>query len=136
MRIKDIMQTNLFVLHEDDKLNDASDIMKLKKIRHIPIVDKKHRLIGLVTHKDLLSALAFKSGSIQIKEIMNKEIKAVEPDIPLKGAIDVMIVNKFGCLPVVDANRKLIGIVTEFDLLKTLYEVSSMPNDFYIKSAL
>ena len=136
MRIKDIMQTNLFVLHEDDKLKDVTDVMKLEKIRHIPIVNKNHILIGLVTYKDLLRALALKPGNIQIKEIMKKEVKAVEPDTPLKGAIDVMIVNKFGCLPVVDAHRKLIGLVTEFDLLKTLYEITAMPDDFYIKSGL
>ena len=132
MHIKDMMKTDLFVLNENDTIKNASDIMKLEKIRHIPIVDKDYRLVGLVTHRDLLRALAFKPGSIQIKEIMRKEVKAVGPDTPLKGAIDVMIVNKFGCLPVVDANRKLLGIVTEIDLLKTLYDISTMPSDFYI----
>ena len=131
MHIKDMMKTNLFVLNENDTIKDASDIMKLEKIRHIPIVDTQHRLIGLVTHRDLLYASAFKSGTIQIREIMKEEVKAVQPDTPLKGAIDVMIVNKFGCLPVVDANRKLLGIITEFDLLKALYEQTPMPAGFY-----
>ena len=132
MRIKDMMKTDLFVLNENDTIKDASDIMRLEKIRHIPIVDAQHRLIGLVTHRDLIGALVKKLENFPVKNIMQKEVKAVEPDTPLKGAIDVMIINKFGCLPVVDADRKLIGIVTEIDLLKTLYEITAMPTDFYV----
>lgn len=135
MRIKDIMNTYLFALKENDSLSDASDVMKLEKIRHIPIVDDDYKLIGLVTHKDLIRAIAKKHSPILIREIMRKNVKAVEPETPLKGAIEVMILNKFGCLPVVDNDRKLIGIVTEIDLLKFLYETLKLPDDFYIKTS-
>ena len=131
MRVKDIMQTNLFVLFEEDKVSSIFELMKMKKIRHIPIVDKHYKLIGLITYREIIDALVRKSGNSQIKDIMIKEVKAVEPETPLKGVLDVMIVNKFGCLPVVDSSRKLIGIITEIDLLKTLYEISTMPADFY-----
>jgi CBS domain-containing protein len=129
MRIKDIMKTDLFVLEEEARLKDAADIMKLEMIRHIPVVDKNFKLVGLVTHRSLLSVLARRKENFLIKDIM---IKAVEPETPLKGAIDVMIVNKFGCLPIIDNTRKLIGIVTEIDLLKILYENITMPSDFYV----
>ncbi len=131
MLIKDIMKTDLFVLKEDDHLKDASEIMKLKKIRHIPVVDSNNTLVGLVTYKDFLKAIAHSKESFLIKDIMTTEVKAVEPETPLKGAIEVMIINKFGCLPVVDNKRRLLGIVTEIDLLKTLYDISTMPADFY-----
>jgi len=125
------MKTDLFVLKEDDHLKDASEIMKLKKIRHIPVVDSNNTLVGLVTYKDFLKAIAHSKESFLIKDIMTTEVKAVEPETPLKGAIEVMIINKFGCLPVVDNKRRLLGIVTEIDLLKTLYDISTMPADFY-----
>lgn len=133
MRIKDIMNTDLFTLNEDDTISDVADVMKLKKIRHIPVVDKNYTLVGLVTHRDLISALAGKIEKLSVKNIMQKEVKAVLSDTPLKGAMEVMILNKYGCLPVVGNDRKLLGIVTEIDLLKVLYEMSSMPSDFYIK---
>ena len=131
MKIKDIMKTDLFTLHENDTISDVSEVMKFKKIRHIPIVSDHYHLVGLVTHRDLLIGLAKKPSLVYVKDIMNKNVKAIEPETPLKGAIDVMIVNKFGCLPVVDKHRKLIGLVTEIDLLKMLYEVTGLPKDFY-----
>ena len=131
MIIKDVMKTDLFVLEEEARLKDAADMMKLERIRHIPVVDKNFKLVGLVTHRSLLSVLAKRKENFLIKDIMTKDVKAVEPETPLKGAIDVMIVNKFGCLPVVDNTRKLIGIVTEIDLLKTLCEMTPMPEGFY-----
>ncbi len=134
MRIKDIMKTDLFVLEEEARLKDAADMMKLERIRHIPVVDKNFKLVGLVTHRGLLSVLARRKENFLIKDIMIKDVKAVEPETPLKGAIEVMIVNKFGCLPVIDNTRKLIGIVTEIDLLKTLYDITPMPEDFYTTS--
>jgi len=50
----------------------------------------------------------------------------------LKGAIEVMILNRFGSMPVVDNYGKLLGMVSDLDLLKRLYSISEMPDDFYI----
>lgn len=134
MYIQDIMNTYLFTLSEDDTISDASDVMKLEKIRHIPIVDKDYKLIGLVTHRDLIGALAKRLENFPIKDIMKKKVITVGPHTPLKGAIEVMIINKIGCLPVVHGEGKLIGIVTEIDLLKVLYDTVKIPSDFYIKT--
>ena len=130
MRVKDIMNKQLFYFTEDQVISVA-DILKLEKIRNIPVIDKDYKLVGLITHRELIGALAKKVENIPIKSIMIKEVKAVERNTPLKGVIEVMIINKFGCLPVVDSNRKLIGIITEIDLLKTLYDQTAMPTDFY-----
>ena len=131
MLVKDIMSEKLFCFKENQIIS-ISDILKLEKIRNIPVVNEERKLVGLITHRELISALAKKLNNIPVRDIMIKGVKAVEPETPLKGAIDVMIVNKFGCLPVVDNTRKLIGIITEVDLLKTLYDQTSMPAGFYI----
>ena len=131
MLVKDIMSERLFCFKENQVIS-VSDILKLEKIRNIPVVNEERKLVGLITHRELISALAKKLDNILVRDIMIKGVKAVEPETPLKGAIDVMIVNKFGCLPVVDNTRKLIGIITEVDLLKTLYDQTSMPAGFYI----
>lgn len=130
MLVKDIMSERLFCFKENQVIS-VSDILKLEKIRNIPVVNEERKLVGLITHRELISALVKKLDNILVRDIMIKGVKAVEPETPLKGAIEVMIVNKFGCLPVVDNTRKLIGIITEVDLLKTLYDQTSMPAGFY-----
>jgi len=95
------------------------------------VVDERNKLIGLVTLREIVDALANGKKNITIGDIMIREVKAIGPDTPLKGAIEVMIINKFGSMPVVDSNRKLLGMISELDLLKKLYSMSDMPDDFY-----
>lgn len=97
----------------------------------MPIIDNRFKLVGLITHRDLIAAMSKNMGTISVKEVMMKTITTVGPDMPLKGAIEVMMLNKYGCLPVVDSINKLVGIVTETDLLQALYEISAIPADFY-----
>ena len=130
MHVKDIMNKDLFYFTEDQVIS-ISDILNLEKIRNIPVINKDYKLVGLITHRELIGALAKRVKDVPIKNIMIKEVKAVEPETPLKGAIEIMIVNKFGCLPIVDQRRRLIGIITEIDLLKTLYDQIGMPGGFY-----
>ncbi|OGI07886.1 MAG: hypothetical protein A3I68_02470 [Candidatus Melainabacteria bacterium RIFCSPLOWO2_02_FULL_35_15] len=125
------MNTEIFVLHETDDILQASNFMKKERIRNLPVVDERNKLIGLVTLREIVDALANGKKNITIGDIMIREVKAIGPDTPLKGAIEVMIINKFGSMPVVDSNRKLLGMISELDLLKKLYSMSDMPDDFY-----
>lgn len=131
MRVKDVMNAEIFVLHETDDILQASNFMKKERIRNLPVVDERNKLIGLVTLREIVDALAGGKKNITIGNIMIREVKAIGPDTPLKGAIEVMIINKFGSMPIVDSNRKLLGMISELDLLKKLYSMSDMPDDFY-----
>ncbi|MBI3591339.1 MAG: CBS domain-containing protein [Candidatus Melainabacteria bacterium] len=123
MRVKDIMNTKIPYLREDREIT-PSDILTLEKVRNIPVVDNNLRLVGLITYRELLKAFSKKGDVIRVRDIMLAEVKTVSPETPLKGVIEIMIINKFGCLPVVDGNKKLMGAVTEVDLLKTLLTIS------------
>lgn len=128
-RIKDIMTTEVFTLHSTQNLALVRFLMQLKHVRHIPIVEPDNRFVGLLTHRDLLaqtiSHLADPDGneqqeidqSIPIREIMKTNVVTVGPDQEVIGAIQILLDNKYGCLPVVD-NNKLVGIVTEADFLQ------------------
>ena len=131
MRVKDAMNTDIFILRENDDIFQASNFMKKERIRNLPVVDEKNKLIGLVTLREIVDALTEGPRTQTIGDIMITEVKAIGPDTPLKGAIEVMIINKFGSMPVVDSNRKLLGMVTELDLLKKMYSMAEMPKDFY-----
>lgn len=131
MIVADIMNAEPYVLHPDDTLLSSSNFMKEERVRNLPVVDKGGKLLGLITLREIIEALYSNTPKAVVKDAMLKEIVTVRPETPLKGAIEVMLVNRFGCLPVVDGEKNLLGMITETDLLKTLYDLTKVPNDFY-----
>ena len=130
MLVKDVMRTELFFF-EEEQIISVSDILGLEKVRNIPVVNKNKKLVGIITHREFMKALSKRSEDIPVKNYMVTEVVAVGPEIPLKGAIDIMIINKFGCLPVVSKERKLIGLLTETDLLQMLFKMVKLPDAFF-----
>ena len=122
MRVKDIMNTKIMYLTVDRELS-LSDILNLEDARNIPVVNHDLTLAGLITYRELVKALVNNSNTVHVKDIMLPHVTWVTPETPLKGAIEVMVLNKFSCLPVVDPNKKLMGVVTDIDLLKRLLVV-------------
>ena len=59
--------------------------------------------------------------------LKQEQVTCVEPDKDLKDAIELMMSNKFGCLPVVDKKGNLVGIISEANLLRVLHKYSSLP---------
>ena len=142
MYVKDLMTKQSYILSEDDDIYLAAKFMKEEKIRSLPVVNKENKLVGLVTLREIVDALIKlsknelvpainkNSNDKLIINIMIKEVKAVTPDTPLKGAIEMMIVNKYNIVPVVDSHRKLLGVLTEQEVMKKLYELIELPGDF------
>jgi CBS domain-containing membrane protein len=139
MRVRDLMSTEIFVLYVDDNLLLAEEMMQLKRIRHVPVVDREGNLQGLITHRDILrvsiSTIAeLSSGerreaqaSIRLRDIMRTHVLTISPDADIRSAARVMLDKKIGCLLVV-AYRQLLGILTEADFLKyVLKEASEQP---------
>ena len=78
------------------------------------------RLVGLVTHRDLLRAQARlpRGRSVSASEVMTREVETVSPETSVRQAIIRLLDDRFGCLPVVDARGKLVGILTESDIVR------------------
>ena len=129
MYVKDVMNTDPYLLYEEDTILSASKFMKQERIRNLPVVDKEKKLVGLITLREIISTFSTNPDKISVRDAMIKLITSVNPDISLQSAIEIMILNKYGCLPVVDENKKLIGMLTEADLLKTLYHISTLPSE-------
>jgi CBS domain-containing membrane protein len=129
LTVGDLMTTKVFTLLESDSLYTAKQIMEMARVRHVPIVDAKDAFIGLITHRDMLALAVSKlsdidsstqdelDAGIPLHEIMRTDVAVVTPDTLLRDAAHMLLEHKYGCLPVVEAN-KLVGIITEADFLR------------------
>jgi len=122
MKAADVMTSeNLQTLHKDLPLRIAGEIMEWQSIRHVPVVDDEGRVVGLVTHRDLLRLAASGSQGAPVREVMTPVRMTFMPETPLKVIIETMITNKWGCALIADAEHKLLGIITEADFLRIVY---------------
>jgi CBS domain-containing membrane protein len=92
-------------------------------VRHLPVIDEKERVIGLVSQRDLLASY-WREGStspVPVGPVMKTGLLLVTAETPIQEAIALMIEHRHGCLPVVDGQGKLVGILTETDFLRYVY---------------
>lgn len=127
--VEDLMTTSLFTLKRSDSLRDARSLMELARIRHIPIIDARDAFVGLLTHRDILGATISRfadidehvqgeiDAGIPVEEIMQTDVVTVPPSMLLRDAAELLLHNKYGCLPVL-RGVTLVGIITEADFLK------------------
>jgi len=118
-RVEQYMSTDLITVQAEDPAEIITNLMTWERVRHIPVEDQEHRLVGLVTYRALLSLIA--SGrsihDTSVSEIMKTNITTISPETPSLEAIQLMRKLRIGCLPVVQDGR-LVGIVTEEDFMK------------------
>jgi len=126
--VADLMTTDVVRVYEDQDVVFATGAMKLRRIRHLPVV-RDDVLVGLISHRDLLRAQArflthVQSGgtetsfsSVLAKEVMSEDVLSVPPEMPADEAAMILVDRKIGCLPVVSGDV-LVGIITEADFLR------------------
>lgn len=120
--VGELMTRELITLKETQNLAIADELLRLNRIRHLPVV-RQSKLVGLITHRDLLKATGLKCPDpakqpLWASDIMTREVATVTPDTRLRDAVGLMLKNKFGCLPVVSEDGTLLGILTEADLVR------------------
>ncbi len=127
--VRDVMTTDVTTLGRNDELTVADDLITSERIRHLPVLDERGKLAGIVSQRDLfqsalLRALGYGSAardkvlrSVVVKEVMTTDVETTTPDTPLATAAHVMTDRRIGCLPVVE-NGSLVGILTEGDFVR------------------
>jgi len=132
VRVTDYMVRHPQVLGRNDTLDLAEDIMTMGRIRHLPVLNEGD-LVGIISQRDMfrsaaVTALGFAEDTqkalvktIRIKEIMTEPVVTISADATVKQAAHMMFDKKIGCLPVVE-DKKLIGIITETDILRYVLE--------------
>lgn len=132
MLVEDRMVTNVHVLFEDDTIEKAIQIMQKYNIRHLPVVNEEKKCIGIVTDRDIRSAVPsiFSTDEHQeifykyVKEIMTKEVITCHPLDYVEDIARLFYQHNIGCLPV-EKNERLVGILTQTDVLQTFIELTA-----------
>ena len=135
MKVKDVMRRSVVTLGADDNLSVADDVMTMGRIRHLPVVDGRRRVVGLVTQRDLYKAaissvLRFTKakehewlGKIKVSAVMTKKVTTIDMEAGITDAVDKMLSKKFGCVPVTDKDGCLVGLLTESDCLRCFHDL-------------
>ena len=127
------MTPNPVTLSPEESLMEALQLMRLRKIRRVPVVSTAGKLVGLLTEGDLKRAepstlsdtqeqfMAVMEGT-QVNRIMIQNLVTATPDTPLIDAARTLFRNKYGALPVLEG-EKLVGMLTDHDLIGALIKV-------------
>jgi acetoin utilization protein AcuB len=128
------MSKHPLTIPANDSISDAHTYMKQQRVRHLPIVDRTGKMVGLVTEDDLLKAEPSEATllsvweihslltKVKVKDVMVKDVITTSEDTPIEEAAHLMLDHKIGCLPVLRDGR-LVGIITESDLFRTFMEL-------------
>lgn len=132
MKVRDLMASQVETLGRNDTLSLAEDLMKMKRLRHLPVLEDD-LVVGIVSQRDLFraalsSAMGFGSKArgeylktVLVKEVMTDEVVTIRSDDDIKKAAQTMLRKKIGCLPVVDGD-KLVGLISESDIVRLIAE--------------
>jgi len=133
LKVRDVMTPNPVTVSPEESLMEALQLMRLRKIRRVPVVSAAGKLVGLLTEGDLKRAepstlsdtqeqfMAVMEGT-QVNRIMIQNLVTTSPDTPLIDAARTLFRNKYGALPVLEG-EKLVGILTDNDLIGALVKV-------------
>ncbi len=131
MIVEQIMKTDVVTLYPTDTIADAVRVMEKNNIRHVPIINKEKNLVGLVTISRLKEATSstFRTNENPddlkkpLETIMERNVITGHPLDFVEEAAAVFYEHKISAIPIIQ-DRKLVGIVTETDLLRTMIELT------------
>jgi CBS domain-containing protein len=133
MLVRELMQKDVVTLGASDTLDLADDIMRLGRIRHLPVTEGDD-VVGVLTQRDLYRAAI--SSMLQLGRTVEQQFLAkvpvraamtpspftIAPDASVRTAVRLMTERRIGCLPVVEGGH-LVGLIAESDCLRYLEHV-------------
>ena len=135
MYVKDNMVSGPITIGPDQSVSEAIDLMSENGLHRLPVVDKNGKLAGLITEGVITSntpnnstslsvfELKYLLNKLTIKDIMIKDVITIGKDALLEEAATILRKNDIGCLPVVDEDNTLIGIITHNDIFTAFIDL-------------
>ena len=120
LMVADVMTQHVITLSPHHSFYDAMSLIAKRSFRHFLVVDEGRKLVGVVSDRDILRVLARTTNwnTTSISQFMACDVFTVTSDTKLSVAVDKMLSRRINCLPVIDGESNLLGIVTSTDLLK------------------
>ncbi|MDP1915136.1 MAG: CBS domain-containing protein [Myxococcales bacterium] len=116
MLVSELMSNDVLTIRADAPLTQAAAEMRLGRVRHLPVVDSKGKLVGLLSHLDVMKTLLRGKGT-QVADGMSVRLVTVREDAQAADAAKLMRSRKVGSLPVIDEKGRLVGLLTEADFV-------------------
>ena len=134
--MREMIQKNPLTIGPDASFFEARNLIHEKGVRHLPVIDNNHQLVGIVTDRDIREAapsdatllsvqeLNYLLGKLKVSGFMTPRAKllTITPDTLIEEAVQLMHDHKIGCLPVLEG-EKLYGIFTETDALAHFVDI-------------
>ncbi len=145
--VGDVMVSPAMTINRNHEFSEVEEIFLEKRIRHLPVVDDDNKLVGIVSQRDVYRRISprrspngeivyakdvlvdrdgyYEKKSLNkfiLKYVMHENPKAVCASQSIGEAIEIMTLDKAGCVPVVDRAGGVVGIITRHDILKLAYE--------------
>ncbi|MBU2280588.1 MAG: CBS domain-containing protein [Gammaproteobacteria bacterium] len=134
MSLAAIMSKKVRVTTEDATLASLRTLFVDAKFQHVPVIDSMHRLVGIVSVKDYFKALSPVMDSAsesttelfmqsrKVRQVMSSPVFSVSQDIGILQAATYLVERNISCLPVVDTQQRLIGIVSWKDIMRRIVQ--------------
>ena len=121
LTVRDLMTANPQTIHPTEVLSVAQDMMQQGRFRRLPVVDDAGNLLGIIADGDLREHVGY-LPTTRVTAAMSEELKTITPETTIPAAAKLMVEHKIGALLVVDSGGRLVGIITETDLLRAFVE--------------
>ena len=143
LKVADLMTRDVFTVPPEMSVKEVAKLLFEKEISGLPVVDADRKIIGMITEKDLI-AMALPNyleklgdfdfildeepflkkiadaDKVKVKDIMRKEVLCVKEEALVPEVARLMIVNKVRRIPVLDKDKKLVGIIARADIVKEI----------------
>lgn len=134
MKVRQYMSTEVVVANLHDGLRQTFYRMRERDIRHMPVVSADERVVGIISDRDLrhpnwvddeenCAHYYLLDNAHKVEGTMSSKPAVVHADDDLKHAVELIIEHKYGALPVIDDDQKLVGIISVIDLLRAFHDV-------------
>jgi len=130
--VKDYMTSNPIRVHVDDTVRKVCELMDPGSFRHLPVVDDKDSVQGMISDRDLRNiksaidvlqeSLEGNVGKVHVRDVMTAGVISLSPESTLKEAAILMNKLKIGGITIME-NNKLVGIITYTDILKAIIDI-------------
>jgi CBS domain-containing protein len=115
--VQDLMSTALLTVNASETLAEAHIEMEVGVVRHLPVVDDQGRLVGVLSDRDILRALAARQP-LRVADMMTRDVITTSPQASAHTAAGLMLEHQISSLPVVNDTGALVGLVTQTDFLE------------------